>query len=88
MDELRFTMYDLRFTMYDLSFKMKIILNNNHEEIEGNQITVNELLQLKKYSFKMLVIKINGVLVKKDEYSTTTIKDQDDVMVLHLVSGG
>ncbi|MEI6883832.1 MAG: sulfur carrier protein ThiS [Bacteroidota bacterium] len=67
---------------------MNIILNNNHEEVEGESVTVNELLKLKKYSFKMLVIKINGVLVKKDEYSTATIKDQDDVMVLHLVSGG
>ena len=67
---------------------MNIILNNNQEEVEGGSITVNELLQLKKYSFKMLVIKINGVLIKKDEYPTALIKDQDDVMVLHLVSGG
>ena len=67
---------------------MKIILNNNHEEVQGDHITVNELLQLKKYSFKMLVIKINGVLVKKNEYATALIQDQDDVMVLHLVSGG
>lgn len=67
---------------------MKIILNNNHEEFDRNSLTVNELLQLKKYSFKMLVIKINGVLVKKDEYATALIEDQDDVMILHLVSGG
>ena len=36
----------------------------------------------------MLVIRINGTLVKKDMYATATIKDGDDVMVLHLVSGG
>jgi len=67
---------------------MKIILNNTAEEFGQDVLTVNELLKLKKYSFKMLVIKINGTLVKKDEYDTATIKANDEVMILHLVSGG
>jgi len=36
----------------------------------------------------MLVIKINGKLIKKGEYETAMVKDGDDVMVLHLISGG
>jgi sulfur carrier protein ThiS len=36
----------------------------------------------------MLVIKINGVLVKKTEYESALIHDGDDVHVLHLISGG
>ena len=67
---------------------MKIQLNNNPEEFGNEVMTVDELLAAKKFSFKMLVIKINGTLVKKEEYATKTIHDQDDVMVLHLVSGG
>ena len=67
---------------------MKIILNNKEEIIEGNLLTINELLQIKKYTFKMLVIKVNGILVKKSEYDKATVKDGDDVMVLHLISGG
>ncbi len=67
---------------------MKIILNNKEEVIEGNILTINELLQIKKYTFKMLVIKVNGILVKKNEYDKITVKDGDDVMVLHLISGG
>jgi len=67
---------------------MKIILNNKEEIIEGNLLTINELLQIKKYTFKMLVIKVNGILVKKNEYDKATVKDGDDVMVLHLISGG
>lgn len=67
---------------------MKIILNNKEEILEGNQLTINELLQIKRYTFKMLVIKINGVLVKKSDYDTVVVKDGDDVMVLHLISGG
>ena len=36
----------------------------------------------------MLVIKINGKLIKKMDYDTATINDGDEVMVMHLVSGG
>ena len=67
---------------------MKIILNNTPEQFEYKELTVNELLKVKKFTFKMLVIRINGTLVKKDMYAPATIKDGDDVMVLHLVSGG
>jgi len=67
---------------------MKIVLNNKEEIIDGNSLTINELLQIKKYTFKMLVIKVNGILVKKNEYDKVTVKDGDDVMVLHLISGG
>jgi len=67
---------------------MKIILNNNPETIDIDRISITELLARKNYSFKMLIIKINGNLVKKDEYETSFISDGDDVMVLHLISGG
>ncbi len=67
---------------------MRITLNNRPEELHYPSLTVAELLQVKKFSFKLLVIKINGKLVKKEEYGTATITDGDDVSVLHLISGG
>ena len=67
---------------------MKIILNNTPEFIDREHITVDELLKLKNFTFKMLVVKINGRLVKKNEYDAAYIGDGDDVMVLHLISGG
>lgn len=67
---------------------MKITLNNRPESFNKKKITISELLKIKNYTFKMLVIKINSKLVKKDAYDTFEIKDGDNVMVLHLVSGG
>ena len=67
---------------------MKIILNNKEEEFAADQFTVSELLQAKNFTFKMLVIKVNGHLVKKSEHNSAIVKDGDDVMVLHLISGG
>jgi sulfur carrier protein len=67
---------------------MEIVLNNNKETFEGEKISVTELLRMKNFTFKMLVIKINGNLVPKPEYETTLVSDGDDVNVLHLISGG
>lgn len=67
---------------------MNIILNNNIEQIEGDSIVVTDLLRIKNFTFKMLVVKINGTLVKKSDYEKTAIGEGDDVMVLHLISGG
>ena len=67
---------------------MQITLNNRPESIDKDSLSVRELLDYKTFTFKLLVIKINGVFVKKDKYETTIISDGDDVMVLHLISGG
>jgi thiamine biosynthesis protein ThiS len=67
---------------------MEIILNNNEETIDESGITVTHLLQIKNFTFKMLIIKINGTLIQKGDYETTTIHEGDDVSVLHLISGG
>ena len=67
---------------------MNITLNNNPEKFDTDKCTVNELLRMKNFTFKMLIIKINGRLIKKEEYDTAMISDGDDVNVLHLISGG
>ena len=51
-------------------------------------ISVNEMLILKKFSFKMRIIKINGILISKEKYDSTIIHDGDNVQMLYLMSGG
>ena len=67
---------------------MKIVLNKRPDEFSNEQLTVQELLDMKKFTFKMLIIRINGDIVKKTDYNSSVIHDGDDVMVLHLISGG
>ncbi len=67
---------------------MKILLNNREEEFMKDSISVNEMLLQKKFSFKMRVIKINGILIAKEKYDTTFIQNGDDVQMLYLMSGG
>jgi sulfur carrier protein len=67
---------------------MQIKLNNLDEVIPAEVITVNEMLELKKFSFRMRIIKVNGTLIAKDKYDSTIIKDGDDVQMIYLMSGG
>jgi sulfur carrier protein len=67
---------------------MKILLNNREEEFEKESITISEMLILKKFSFKMRIVKINGALVSKNAYDSTYICNGDNVQMLYLMSGG
>ena len=67
---------------------MKIILNNQPLTIEGESITVEKLLEMKKYTFRMRTVKINGLIIDRDGYNAAMIHDGDDVKVIYLMSGG
>jgi sulfur carrier protein len=67
---------------------MKILLNNRDEELEKDPITISELLILKKFSFKLRIVKINGRFIPKEDYRSTFIMEGDNVQMLYLMSGG
>jgi len=67
---------------------MKIILNNREEEFDREAMTINEMLILKKYSFRMRIIKVNGELIPREKYDSTIIQDGDKIQMLYLMSGG
>lgn len=51
-------------------------------------MTVRRLLELKKYAYPRITIKINGEFVKDEEFHTTLIHDGDDIQCIHLMAGG
>ncbi|MCX7876048.1 MAG: sulfur carrier protein ThiS [Melioribacteraceae bacterium] len=69
---------------------MKINLNNRDEilDLELKQITIQQLLDYKKFSFPRLIVRVNDKLVKKENYELTFIKDGDKVDIIHMISGG
>ncbi len=67
---------------------MQITLNNRPETFDFDSLTIREILTLKNFTFKMMVIKINGKLIKKDHYSTAVVVAGDDLQIIHLISGG
>ncbi len=69
---------------------MDLTLNNRQETISTSKehISIAELLVIKNFSYKMLMVRVNGSNVRKDEYNTAIISNGDNVEVIHLISGG
>lgn len=67
---------------------MTITLNNRKTDFEAESLTVTELFSRMKYNFPMIIVKINGRLIRKDLYDQTTIENGDKVEAIHLISGG
>ena len=47
---------------------MKIVLNNRETDYPGETLTVKELLKAMNFIFPMIVVKVNGKLIKKENY--------------------
>ena len=66
---------------------MPITVNgDSHPWQEG--LTVERILQEKKYSFPLKTVFINGKRIPKDDWQDTSVADGDEVNVLHMMSGG
>lgn len=67
---------------------MNILLNNRKESFDQSALSIQDIIDLKNFTFKMLVVKVNGELVKKENYHTFQVNDGDQVAIIHLISGG
>ena len=65
---------------------MITINNREFEWFEG--LTVKKLLELKRYTYPKITVKINGKYIEEDLYESTTIQDGDEVLALHMFGGG
>ncbi len=61
----------------------------NQEKMEWVAgMTIQDILDRRKYTFPMIVVKVNDQLVRKEAYATHQVPDEADVKVIHLISGG
>jgi thiamine biosynthesis protein ThiS len=62
---------------------------NDKFEIEWEEgMTVARLLERLNFSFPLIVVSIDGVLVPQDEYATRQVPEGAEVKVLHMTAGG
>lgn len=64
-----------------------ITVNGKPTELEGTA-TVTALLEKLGFVWPMIVVRINGRLVKREYFDETPIADGDTVDVIHMMSGG
>ena len=64
-----------------------IIVNGEQTEWSRGK-TVSDVIKEKNYIFPLLITRINGTLIQRDEYDSTVIPDEATVDIIHLMSGG
>lgn len=64
-----------------------ITVNKEDMEFEPG-MTIEDVLERKKYSFPLITVIVNGQVIPKDQYSTHKIEDGDNIDVMHIMSGG
>ena len=66
---------------------MSIEVNGRKVDWVDNE-TVKELLKRMKYTFPLVVVKINDNVVPRKDFSDVKIPDNSKVAVIHMISGG
>lgn len=62
---------------------------NDKFEVEWQEgLTVARLLAQLKFSFPLIIVSVDGVMVPKADYATRPIPDGAEVKVLHMTAGG
>ena len=51
-------------------------------------MTVADILKARNYIFRMIVVQVNGDLIKRGTYDKAAVPDGADVQVIHMISGG
>ncbi len=62
---------------------------NGQYEVEWRPgMTVQDVLDALKFSFRMIAVKVNGQPVLRRDFTTTEVPDGADVQAIHMISGG
>jgi len=68
---------------------MNLKVNGKEQKINGSEITVKELLVLNKVEMiDMVSVQLNGSFVRKEDFETRIVKENDEVEYLYFMGGG
>jgi sulfur carrier protein len=66
---------------------MDITVNNRAFTL-ADGAKIHDLLALQKIDPAVIVVEVNGIIVKKEDYQTMAFHDNDEVEILRFVGGG
>ena len=66
---------------------MSIEVNSKNVDWVQNE-TVEGLLKRMRYTFPLVVVKINDKVVPKQDFSEVLVQDRSRIAVIHMISGG
>ncbi|OPZ61831.1 MAG: bifunctional sulfur carrier protein/thiazole synthase protein [Synergistetes bacterium ADurb.Bin520] len=61
----------------------------NGEELPWHPgMTVQQVIDAKRYTFRMLAVWVNDVPIPRERFAAHPVADRDRIQVLHMISGG
>ena len=66
---------------------MEITVNGKRVELEG-RMSVASMLEKLGYVWPLIVVKVNGQLVAREQFATSEVGGGDVVEAIHMMSGG
>ncbi len=68
---------------------MNLKINGKEQKIENSEIAVKELLALNKVEMiDMVSVQLNGTFIRKEDFETRLVKENDEVEYLYFMGGG
>ena len=68
---------------------MRIIINGKEENINGNKITVTQILKAKDVNMPdMVSVELNEQFLNRQDYASIKIKEGDKIEFLYFMGGG
>lgn len=68
---------------------MQITINGEVENFERSSLSISELLELKSVeSPDMVSVQLNGEFIDRQNYSTTSLSEDDSLEFLYFMGGG
>ena len=69
--------------------KMNLKINGESTTIEQETISVTDLLTHQNVKMpEMVTVEINGDILDRDQFETTTVKNNDEIEFLYFMGGG
>lgn len=67
---------------------MRIQINGEPREIPQSSLSLNELLDTLSLPPQRIAVELNKAMVPRSQWEKTTLKDGDQIEIVHFVGGG
>lgn len=66
-----------------------MILVNDRDKVEWSEgMTIDDLLVKMGYTYALITVTIDGLVIQKEDYDSFAIPDEAKVIIFHLAHGG
>jgi thiamine biosynthesis protein ThiS len=75
------------FDLFEVNMERSVQVNGHLFDWEEN-LTVEKILQSVEVGHKMFIVKVDGVIIKKEHYKSKTVPEGARIRIFPLLSGG